>query len=187
MPGPGHSSYVDVIYENAQGVMVVRFPDEPWVNARYRGAEVAVDTVRQSEASAYIDTAAPEAEHFARALYSQLNNTGDPDSGGGGSAGTEGSSDGPLSAADILGATGDDDPAAKPVDPAVSQAQGFYLSLWGVSPPKGYVEQFFKAGGDFFDFKRAELSRPGAKTQSAYQDTAYAYANRLQEIFGRGF
>ena len=186
MPGPGAGATRYVI--EGPGGLVVKLPSEPWVAEEFQGQTVSLDEFFAS--SQTMLAPGDYSKAFAAAVLNQLRREFPETLTAGGTTTTEGG--------EQPGAGGFEetltqfieafaDAGAEEVDPAVSAAQSFYVQLWGTEAPKGYIERYFKAGGDLYDFQEAELSRPGARQTNYYQDRAYGYANRLAQIFGRGF
>lgn len=74
---------------------------------------------------------------------------------------------------------------AAPVDPAVSAADTAYLQIWGIAPPKGYIEGLVTQGMNVFEIVQHELSKPAASQTSYYRDQLATIASSIATAMGR--
>lgn len=189
MPGPGAGA-TRYIIEKDDGTLFVTIPSAAWVTEEFKGQTVPLSALFTKSQQMLLPGDYSKA--FVSAVLNQLKREY-PDvleqqqAAGGETPDGEGIT--PTDFNDTLAAfasaLGEGSEPAE--DPIVSQAKSFYRELWGIEPPKGYVERYFKAGGDFFDFRAAELGRPAAKQTQYWKGRGHSYAGALADIFGRGF
>lgn len=168
----------------------VILPDATWVAPQFVGQDIQVSKFI-SNPTTYVNADATKQdprgyESFIEAIYRIAGQADKADQLHGqilDQAGTTQNPNIPPFNPVVTGTGSGGSSTSKPVDPAVSSAKSFYLTLWGTSPPKGYVEQFFKSGGDVFSFQQQELSRPGAEHQPLFQSKAASFAAQLAQMF----
>jgi hypothetical protein len=71
------------------------------------------------------------------------------------------------------------------IDPEILQAQALYLKIWGVSPPKGYIEGLVHQGLNVYEIESNELAKPSFGGTQAYRNDWAAFAQQIAQIFGR--
>jgi len=71
------------------------------------------------------------------------------------------------------------------VDPTVSAGMDAYEKIWGVTPPKGYIESLVKQGLNVFQIELHELSQPGASRTKYWRDTEASVAAQVAQLMGR--
>jgi hypothetical protein len=78
-----------------------------------------------------------------------------------------------------------DEPTTVTVDPTVALGQDAYEKIWGVTPPKGYIESLVKQGLNVFQIELHELSQPGANRTQYWRDNEAAVAAQISQLMGR--
>jgi hypothetical protein len=71
------------------------------------------------------------------------------------------------------------------IDPTVAAGDSAYQQIWGVTPPKGYIERLVKDGLNSFQITLHELGQPGASSTQYYRDNAANYASSIAKLMGR--
>jgi len=75
--------------------------------------------------------------------------------------------------------------ATATVDPTVSAGQSIYQTIWGVTPPHGYIESLVKQGLNVFQIQLHELSQPGVQHTQYWRDNEAGIAKQVATLMGR--
>jgi hypothetical protein len=71
------------------------------------------------------------------------------------------------------------------VDPDVLNGTKAYMTVWGVEPPKGYIQKLVAAGMSPYEIMDNELAKDSAKRTPYYRDTYARFAHTLSQMFAR--
>lgn len=83
----------------------------------------------------------------------------------------------------ILGGEGSEE-RGRQVDPTVAMGKRAYFSIWGVKPPKGYIEGLVKQGMNVYEIIEHELSKPQARRTNYYRDRYAKFAELAARLMG---
>lgn len=84
----------------------------------------------------------------------------------------------------ILGGGGEGKGERGPTDPTVAAGKRAYFQIWGVKPPRGYIEQLVRQGLNVYEIIEHELSKPQARRTNYYRDRYAEFAEVAARIMG---